>query len=153
VTDESQPVIRPAGPDDARELAAMLAVIDDGHSLQRPSGEIARALEDQASEVVLVAETGSGLAGFATLQLSSSALYARPEAELTNLFVREEDRRRGVGRALIREAMKRAEGRHVLELFLRVNRANHTAVQFYRQCALDEADHLVFRVRYYDQLG
>ena len=52
-------------------------------------------------EIVVVGEVDGQVVGFACTQLLESICYAKPWAELTELFVQERYRRQGLGRGLI----------------------------------------------------
>jgi ribosomal protein S18 acetylase RimI-like enzyme len=141
--------IRIARPQDAKSIAELLGQFDEDPANQRPSASMDEFLRDTGSEVVLVAEVGSILVGFLTLQITHSVSYTRPTAEVTAIFVRGNHRHSGIGSKLMDAAVRTAEDEGALELFLRVNAANVSAIRFYERCGLDRADHLEYRITYY----
>jgi ribosomal protein S18 acetylase RimI-like enzyme len=81
------------------------------------------------NQLVLVAEDAGGLLGFICL---FGAEDPRLGTLIDNLHVRHDTRRRGVGRALMREAARWAERRYPgTALYLLVLRANVNAQRFY----------------------
>ena len=59
-----------------------------------------QSLESNAGEIVLVAVDGEKYIGFCCCATIRSVCYAEPYCELTEIYVREEYRRSGVGTAL-----------------------------------------------------
>jgi ribosomal protein S18 acetylase RimI-like enzyme len=145
----SETDIREARPHDANSIAGLLAKFDEDPANQRPAASMEQVLRDGGSEVVFVAEVGGALVGFLTLQVTHSVSYTRPTTEVTGIFVSGDYRRSGVGSKLMDAAVKRAKDERALELFLRVNIANLSAIRFYERCGLHRADHLEYRITYY----
>ena len=143
--------VRKARAEDADQLIAS-NVLFNGRSDTASNVEYVRRSiqEEDSTETVYVAEVDGRLIGFATLQLTSSFCYQRLTAELTGIFVREADRRRGVASMLMQAVIEDCEGLEVLELFLRVNHENQAAIDFYQESGLVEADHFEYRIRYYE---
>lgn len=76
--------------------------------------------------------------------VSARALFE--EAEIFDLCVRETERRRGVGRALVESLMKRLLAENVAQVFLEVRKSNHAAQALYEGLGFSR----VFeRARYY----
>ena len=109
--------------------------------------------------MVLVAESGgpgAAIVGFL------AALAAGAEAEIQNVAVRADCRRRGVARALLEEAHRRLVAQGVVSVFLEVRVSNLAARMLYRrfgysECGLrkgyyvsDGEDALVLRLRFSD---
>ncbi|HUY15812.1 MAG TPA: ribosomal protein S18-alanine N-acetyltransferase [Terriglobia bacterium] len=65
------------------------------------------------------------ISGFAVLR------QVADEAELLNLAVASSCKRRGVGRALIRESIQRLAQSHARRIFLEVRASNHSALTLY----------------------
>jgi diamine N-acetyltransferase len=140
--------IRPAGPSDFKRLARLFEELDEFHRCQRPrlSGKPqgpARAFEEIEGMIagpdstILVAEDSAfpHLVGLATVQLGDTPACAiqpsRRIAEIAHLGVARHARRHGVGRALMREALRFAEGRAATAVELGVHEFNAGAIAFY----------------------
>ena len=129
--DAVRTVVRPATPDDAAALAELIAEFNG------PQGDAqetaARLSACDGLEVALLAWTPSGAAGFACLRVTPAVGSREPHALLTELYVREAHRRRGVAGALIRaaEALARRQGADALYLF--TGRQNVGAKAFYER--------------------
>lgn len=82
---------------------------------------------------VLVAERSGRVAGYAALWVSAD------EAELADLAVAPEHRRRGVGRTLLRACLREAAARGAREIFLQVRESNGPARSLYRGAGFREA--------------
>lgn len=79
-----------------------------------------------------VAELGGGLAGYA-----STHHRGEGELKLDKIYVDLACQRRGVGRALLADALTAARGLACATLVLAVNRHNATAIAFYRACGFE----------------
>ena len=129
--DDRPVLIRAATPDDAPALSELIAEFNG------PQGDAqetaARLSACDGLEVALFAWTPSGAAGFACLRVTPAVGSREPHALLTELYVREAHRRRGVAGALIRaaEALARRQGADALYLF--TGRQNVGAQAFYER--------------------
>ena len=85
-----------------------------------------RSLLRRANAVLLVAEEGRAVAGYAALWLAAE------EAELGNLAVKAEQRRRGIGRVLLRHVLDEARERGTRAVFLEVRESNLVARRLYK---------------------
>jgi len=87
---------------------------------------------------VLVAELDGRVVGHLFLEFRQDPVFVRaelrPYAYVAELFVREEARGRGVGKALMREAERIATGRGVGRLMVEVLAGNASAEAFYARC-------------------
>lgn len=81
---------------------------------------------------VLVAERSGRVAGYAALWVSAD------EAELADLAVAPEHRRRGVGRTLLRACLREVAARGAREIFLQVRESNGPARSLYREAGFRE---------------
>jgi GNAT superfamily N-acetyltransferase len=103
-------LVRRAGPADA---AALLRLNDQFNGPGTALEHIATHLAERAAfETPFVAEVDGHVAGMACLRLLPCAFDPAPYAELTELYVEEAYRRRGIGRALFTqiEGVARAAG-------------------------------------------
>ena len=81
---------------------------------------------------VLIAESDGRPAGFALYFTSFSTFLARPGIYLEDLFVNPEDRRKGIGKALLQAVAADAVGRRCGRLEWAVLDWNSPAIAFYR---------------------
>jgi aminoglycoside 6'-N-acetyltransferase I len=116
--------IRPAQPKDFLQLAAMRALLWPDASFSEHLAELEAGLTNPGQSdfpvVVLVSEDPHGtLTGFLEARLRSHADGcdpARPVGFVEGWFVVEEDRRKGIGRALMRAAEEWARARGCREM-------------------------------------
>lgn len=130
--------VRPAGVDDAAELARLNTEfngVDD-----QPQAIAARLADPRRVETPLLAEIDGQVVGFAALRVTPCVFYAQPHAELTELFVRPAYRRRGVGRALLACAEEMARQSGAGELMLLTGLDNTEAQAFYRAQGFTDDD-------------
>jgi GNAT superfamily N-acetyltransferase len=92
---------------------------------------------------VLLAELGGDAVGLAVVELLHPLHRAAPEAVLTALVTDANARHRGVARALIAEAARRARQQGATRLSLRCHRRRDDAHAFYRAQGFEET-HLTF---------
>jgi GNAT superfamily N-acetyltransferase len=128
-------IIRLAIPADAADLARMNAAFN---GVSDSAAQIAARLVACAEiETALVAELDGQLGGFACLRIVPCVLYAEPYAELTELYVEPEFRRRGLGRALIAYAEQLAGARGATDLIIMTGIGNAAAQALYRTAGYD----------------
>ncbi len=77
--------------------------------------------------IFLVAEEDGKAAGYI------GAVCSAEEGDITNVSVSEENRRKGIGTALVRELVRRTEEKGISRLFLEVREKNKTAVRLYEK--------------------
>ncbi len=131
--------IRPAEQRDVIEFAALNRRFNGG------AGRLEK--HDDKFEKVLVAEDGGELVGFACVQFLRTACFDSPWAELTELFVDNANRRRGVGAALVSEVERLSWKRGCSELIMRTRANNREARALFEDCGYEEAQHVVYRKR------
>jgi GNAT superfamily N-acetyltransferase len=116
---------RIATADDAAALAKLNAAFN---AVQEAPEQLAQRLADSRRvETPIIAELDGQVVGFAAVRLVPCVFYASLHAELTELFVQPEYRRRGVGRALIAHAERLASDGGADELVLLTSFANQEA--------------------------
>jgi diamine N-acetyltransferase len=140
--------IRPVGPSDFKRLARLFEDLAEFHRRGRPDlflkpdgpewalGEIERMIAGRDT-AILVAEDSAfpHLIGLATVHVRDAPACAiqpaRRIAEIAHLGVARHARRHGVGRALMREALRFAEARGAAAVELGVHEFNAGAIAFY----------------------
>jgi ribosomal protein S18 acetylase RimI-like enzyme len=133
--------VRVAQLDDAFALAELNSEFND---VAIPPDQIAKGLwSERPSELVVAAEVGGHVVGFACVQILSSVCYAQPWAELTELYVREAHRRQGIiGTALVQEAERLARQKGAKEMVVRTGNENAAGQALYRTLGYAKRPHL-----------
>lgn len=131
--------IRPAGQGDAPQFSEL------NRRFNNCPGRLAD--RDERTETVIVAEIEGALVGFACVRILRSVCSDAPSAELTELFVDETARRRGVGAALVAEAERVSCKNGCSELLLRTRTDNHGARALFDRCGFEDAQHTTYRKR------
>jgi ribosomal protein S18 acetylase RimI-like enzyme len=121
--------IHTATPADAPRLAPLLRAF--GGPPDRSDGLAERIAACAGREVALLAEFEGETVGFAFVEVRPAIGDVEPRAELTDLYVRHEDRRRGIGRALMSAAEAHARASGADSLFLLTGHTNAGAKSFY----------------------
>ncbi len=145
--DKSKPnvVIRRAALRDASTLSALNKKFNGVIIL---ASAIRSSLRRKGTESVFVAELDGHVIGFACIQITSSFCSERKKAELTDLYIAEPGRRKGIASIMLLVIRKYCEEHNVSEIFLRVNRDNLTAIKFYESHGLLDAEHKEYRIKY-----
>jgi len=132
----AEPALRIAGPEDAGRLAPLYAAfyVEDGMVPPAAGFEanLRRMLGDPRAGLI-VAEADGRILGFASITLGFGIEFGW-SAELEDLFVRPEDRGRGLARRLVEEAARLARSRGATEIWLVITpegEATHGLSAFY----------------------
>jgi GNAT superfamily N-acetyltransferase len=125
--------VRLAKRGDEAEVARLLAAFRDFYGEAEPDdGQIAETvaglLEDEHTEFLLA---GNPAVGVAQLRFRASIWTGSDDAWLEDLFVLEEARRDGAGRALVEACIDRAHSRHCRRIQLDANERNEPAIALY----------------------
>ncbi len=123
-------VIREASPADATALAELLEVFNKVPTTPETAARRMEALK--ATETILLAFMGGAAVGLCSVRVVPFLSEDRPYAEVTELFVRPEQRRRGIARALMARAEAVALLKGATDVFLMTGFKNATAQAFYR---------------------
>ncbi|RSS57972.1 GNAT family N-acetyltransferase [Streptomyces sp. WAC06614] len=125
-----------------REYLGFYGVVveDDG----RPREFLAERMRKRES-VVLLAEVGGVTVGFAQVYPGFSSLSMKAAWLLSDLYVAPDGRRAGVGRALLREVLRRAEEAGVAGVQLETGYDNKVAQALYEAEGFEREEfHLYF---------
>jgi ribosomal protein S18 acetylase RimI-like enzyme len=134
---------RSAEADDAAALARLNAAFNDTSD---PPEQIAARLRDpRRVETPIFAEIDGQIVGFAAVRIVPSILYAEPQAELTELYVEAEYRRRGVGRALIDHAVRLAREAGADALLVLTGLDNEEAQRLYHATGFEDYGLALYR--------
>ena len=124
-------MIRSAGPADLDSVAALLCAFRDWWGSPTPSDETFRVaaeqlLRDPNTEFLL-----AGSSGLAQLRFRLSAWTGVEDCWLEDVYVADDARGTGLGRALVEAAMERARARGCRRAELDVNESNTAALALY----------------------
>lgn len=127
------PQVRMAGEGDAAAVAGLIAAFRDYYGESEPGDEtirstVATLLGDPQTELLLAGEPPVGVA---QLRFRLSAWTGAEDAWLEDVFVLEEARRGGSGRALVEACIERARARGCRRIQLDANERNERAVALY----------------------
>ncbi len=135
---DSEIVTREAGVGDAEAVARLNRLFNE---VDAPAEVYAARLADpRRVDSIILAEVDGQAVGFACLRLLAPLCYAEPYAEITEMFVEEAFRRRGVGLALLGacEALAGAAGADAVLVL--TDFYNHAALQLYRAAGFEHHD-------------
>ena len=135
-------MIRLATPADAWQLFCLNAQFN-GEDETTPEA-LEASLSGNGGEIVVVAEEGARLAGFVCVHLKKSFCYLLPSAEITEVFVLPEFRRRGLAREMISFAEAHCTGLGPVRCFeILTGRDNVAAQALYASLGYAPEDELL----------
>ena len=114
--------------------AAVLAVLsyEFNHVQVTSDHVLSRLSSGFHTEIVVVGEVDGQVVGFACAQVLESICYAKPWAELVELYVQERYRRRGVGRGLVRMVEQMVQREGATDLLVHTNTMNLAGQALYQ---------------------
>jgi ribosomal protein S18 acetylase RimI-like enzyme len=127
-----------AGEEDVGAIVSLVAEFRDWWRKSKPTDEgirdtVEQLVGDPKTDFLLAASDGAdGAAGVCQLRYRLSVWTGVDDCWLEDLYVQEEARGAGLGRALVRAALGRAEARGCRRVELDVNEDNTEAIAFYR---------------------
>jgi ribosomal protein S18 acetylase RimI-like enzyme len=133
--------IRAANSDDA----AALAVLNDEFNATATTAEDIRRRFRQTGnrELVYIAIEDDLAVGFACAQVYHSICYQKPMAELTEIYVRNAYRSRGIAKALMLRAESDLRVEGVSEIRIETGLANEIAMKLYMSSGYKPVDHQI----------
>lgn len=127
--------VREARPEDAPAVRDLVVQLREGEAEgeTRPLDvEWVRGYLTARDVIVLVAEDGGRIAGLLTLEVAPDLYHGGPSAYVNELVVGHEYRERGIGGALLDEALTRARAAGCVEIALSTDPENERAKRLYR---------------------
>lgn len=109
---------------------------------------IKESLGTNVQEAVFIVEVDGNPAGFCCVQVFKSMCYSRHYAEITEFFIDQECRRRGVGTQLMRQVEEYFTGDGVAGFQLFTGGNNRLAQGFYERLGYIRTDEIMYRKRY-----
>jgi GNAT superfamily N-acetyltransferase len=129
---------RIASPEDSPALARLNATFNES---RLPAEHYATRLADpNRVDTPILAEMDGAVVGFANLRILRPVFYEETYAELTELFVVETARRRGIGRLLLVHAESLATEAGAEEMIILTDFYNHAALELYRAMGYQHHD-------------
>jgi len=132
-------IVRPLTEADLPRFLDLIDALADYEKLERPSAEararlVAHALADPPRFHALLAERAGRAVGYAIFFETYSTFLALPTLYIEDIFVLEEERRRGIGQAMMRELAREALRRGCGRMEWQVLTWNQPAISFYERC-------------------
>lgn len=128
-----------AEPGEAADVARLIAAFGDWYGNERPDDDEIRASVERImaggdGEYLLGSAHGDAPVGVCQLRYRWSVWKSAEDCWLEDLFVREEARRSGLGRALVEAALDRAREHGCKRIELDVSEENVAALALYEAC-------------------
>lgn len=108
---------------------------------------ISASIKNNAQEKVFVAESDNKIVGFCCVQLFKSFCYENNYAEITELFVKEEYLKQGIGTAMMTYAEEFYVGENIAGFQLFTGGKNIIAQSFYEKQGYIKTDEIMYRKR------
>lgn len=101
---------------------------------------VARMSDPNCVETVILAKVADKAVGFALVRVVPSVLYSTPHAELTELYVMEKFRQRGIASGLIAFAEQIAVQKGARSILVQTGDDNLSALTLYKKLDYEEYD-------------
>lgn len=135
---ENAVVISIASAEDAPAIAKLNLLFNE---VDESAEAIAARMSDpNCMETVILANVDDEAVGFALVRVVPSVLYAAPHAELTELYVMEEFRQRGIASGLIAFAEQVAAQKGARSILVQTGDDNLSALALYKKHGYEEYD-------------
>lgn len=104
------------------------------------------SLLNNKNEVIIVDEKDNNLTGFICLQIKTSFCYEESSAEITELYIKEEYRNKGIAESLLHFTEKYCKQKlNINKVELITNKANIKAQSLYKKSGYEKQDHIHFK--------
>ncbi|WP_223067373.1 GNAT family N-acetyltransferase [Paenibacillus caui] len=124
------------------DAAALVRLNREFNGVEMSMAEVEQSLM-QANELVAVAILNEELVGFACAQSFSSFCYHELQGEITEMYVEEGARRRGLASQILVFLEKELTGRGVTTIKIVTGSSNQTAIQTYEKSAFIQKDRVI----------
>lgn len=132
--------VRLATIEDAEELYRLNELFGNSSTIEA----IRQSLQENDREIVCIAYIDGIAAGFCAGLIAKSMCHIRPRVDIEAVFVREEYRRQGVGRALMSLLEKEAVSRGVYHFHLNTHSMNTAAQTLYEKSGYERTEEILF---------
>ena len=148
---QSGVVVRKATSADSRPICDLIVGLARFERLKPPDADararLSRDIFDKRLVNVFVAADGAKLVGYALYFYTYSSFLARPTLYLEDIFVSEESRQGGVGKALLMKCVREAVRLGCGRMEWQVLTWNRKAIRFYQKLGAERLDDLrLFRL-------
>ncbi len=130
--------IRLAETGDAAEIARLNELFNQ--VIEQRETYAQRLMDPARVEIPILAWVDQQAVGLTALRVVPSFFYTAPHAELTELFVQQEYRRKGIGRALLTFAERLARQKGARDIILLTDFYNEPALKFYHAMGYNHHD-------------
>ncbi len=124
-------IIRLVKPPDYKELMHLYNLFVGSDRYSRYDNDSFERVVHNPNNFVYIAEDKGNLIGFASFSIRDVIRYAKPIAELDELLVLEEYRKKGVGKQLMEKVETKAKERNCYRLFIESHYDHKAAHKFY----------------------
>lgn len=135
---EAEVTISIAAADDAPAIAKLNLLFNEVD--ESPEAIAARMSDPNCVETVVLVKVADKAVGFALVRVVPSVLYSTPHAELTELYVMEEYRQRGIASELIAFAEQIAFQKGARSILVQTGDDNLPALALYKKLGYEEYD-------------
>lgn len=129
--------------DDAAELARLNHLFNKFQDTVETMA--ARLADPRRVETPILAEVDGHVVGFTAVHVVPSVFYPTPRAEVTEMFVEEAYRKRGIGRVLMAHAEQVAREQGAVDLLVLTDFKNHAAQGLYRAMGFENWDIVMYK--------
>ncbi|NHN34539.1 GNAT family N-acetyltransferase [Paenibacillus sp. S3N08] len=137
--------VRLATSKDAEALSRLNQEFNGGD--KRPSAEIIESL-NKSNELIAVAVISDNVVGFGCAQSFQSFCYKELQGEITEMYVKEAARRKGIAASLISCLEENLIARGVKSIKVLTGRGNEAAINTYEHCNYVKDDELLLKKKY-----
>ncbi len=124
--------IRPVKLTDYKELMKLFTLFVGDDRFLKPDSDSFKIVLKNSNSYIYVATDKEKLIGFATLSVRNVVRYSKSIAELDELFVLEEYRKHGIGKALIKKIEKKTKELNCKGIFIQSGKDHKIAHIFYK---------------------